>query len=958
MNCNPVPTFSRCLAVVVTAGLFLAGTTPAQSGAGTNKRLTLDDIFPVDRVVDVRITVDKDDWNTIRRQSRNFFSALGAARQDAPPKRPYTYVRADVIVDGVTFRDVGLRKKGFLGSQSSTRPSLKIKLNYDDKKRDIDGLTHLTLNNNRQDRSLVSQVMGYAFFHAVGLPAPRCALAQVTVNGKNLGVYSHVEAAKAPLLKREFDTTKGTLFEGTVVDFFDGWSNAFEHKSGPEKPGRKRIEELIDILEGKDGKAIVSSKSTMRVFVPDDDTLGNKWTAVDFDDSNWRAGKSGAGFDREATYESMIDARLDVGRAMDGRRSSLYVRIPFDVADPRELAETGRLLLIMKYDDGFVAYLNGRRIASANAPDSPHWDSTATGPHDDGAALRDEALDVSDHAKDLRRGRNVLAIHGLNIDVESSDMLVAAQLETNEALGEDAIGEIVDLDSFYKFWAVESLLGFWDGYSGNKNNFFVYRHPKTNKFHFMPWGADSLFVKVAPDRRNANTPLSVKLSGRLAYTLYQTAAGRTRYEKTLRGLLENHWDEKSLLAEMDRLEKLATPHLASRQRRVARALDERRKFVRNRRDDLLDEIEDGMPSWTRAPEPPFVVNVGGRGRRREGRQEERRNRIRSEADASDKTPTSTVFDAARLGDVADLRRHLARGTDVNAKDENGTPALSIAALAGRAEAVRYLLRKGADVDARGEDQGTALHAAAFMGHVETLRALLESKPRLDLINRDGSTALDASAAEWTEEIEGFVGFIGMILQMSFDEDEVIAGRAKVTTILIEKGAKRGTEVVGSVTAKEIWGAAKNGDVATVRKLLAKGTDANAKDVAGISPMSWATMAGRAEVVDVLLEHGADVDVRNQDNSAPLHSAAFFGHVEIVERLLDGKATINSRNDKGETPLDTVAEPWTPELQWIANYIVGALKLKDIVDVDDMKASRPKIAALLRKRGGKRSRDLE
>ena len=38
---------------------------------------------------------------------------------------------------------------------------------------------------------------------------------------------------------------------------------------------------------------------------------------------------------------------------------------------------------------------------------------------------------------------------------------------------EKIIGELVDLDSFFTFWAVEGLLGFWDGYSGNYNNFFT-----------------------------------------------------------------------------------------------------------------------------------------------------------------------------------------------------------------------------------------------------------------------------------------------------------------------------------------------------------------------------------------------------------------------------------------------------------------------------------------------------
>ena len=46
-----------------------------KSNSGS-KKLTADDIFPADRVLDVQITVDPKDWDTIRYQSRNFFEAL------------------------------------------------------------------------------------------------------------------------------------------------------------------------------------------------------------------------------------------------------------------------------------------------------------------------------------------------------------------------------------------------------------------------------------------------------------------------------------------------------------------------------------------------------------------------------------------------------------------------------------------------------------------------------------------------------------------------------------------------------------------------------------------------------------------------------------------------------------------------------------------------------------------
>ena len=154
-----------------------------------------------------------------------------------------------MTIDGVVFPNVGLRKKGFLGSLSTTRPSLKIKLNHTDKDADIEGLTNLTLNNNQQDISLMSQFMGYALFNAAGSPAPRCAYAKVTVNGVNLGVYSHVETVRKSFLRRAFGTDDGTLYEGPYVDFYEGWLGSFEHKTGKDAPGREKIQQLIKVLK-------------------------------------------------------------------------------------------------------------------------------------------------------------------------------------------------------------------------------------------------------------------------------------------------------------------------------------------------------------------------------------------------------------------------------------------------------------------------------------------------------------------------------------------------------------------------------------------------------------------------------------------------------------------------------------------------------------------------------------
>ncbi|HAB13628.1 MAG TPA: hypothetical protein DCE47_18270, partial [Planctomycetaceae bacterium] len=161
------------------------------------------------------------------------------------------------------------RKKGFIGSQNRNRPSLKIKLDHVDKSAHVGGLRALTFNNNNQDTSQMSQFMGYAFFNRVGSPACRCALARVTVNGKNLGIYSHVETVNKPLLRRGFGDDRGTLYEGTVTDFHEGWEGSFEKKVGKDRLGRPKIEQLIQVLQGEvSGDTILGSETTGRAWVP------------------------------------------------------------------------------------------------------------------------------------------------------------------------------------------------------------------------------------------------------------------------------------------------------------------------------------------------------------------------------------------------------------------------------------------------------------------------------------------------------------------------------------------------------------------------------------------------------------------------------------------------------------------------------------------------------------------
>ena len=91
----------------------------------------------------------------------------------------------------------------------------------------------------------------------------------------------------------------------------------------------------------------------------------------------------------------------------------------------------------MKYDDGFVAYLNGTRVASSNSPQSISWNAASTRNRSDNLAVVSEEFDISNSINLLLAGDNMLAIQALNDTSQSSDLLCIPKLIASSSSAED-----------------------------------------------------------------------------------------------------------------------------------------------------------------------------------------------------------------------------------------------------------------------------------------------------------------------------------------------------------------------------------------------------------------------------------------------------------------------------------------------------------------------------------------
>jgi len=174
---------------------------------------------------------------------------------------------------------------------------------------------------------------------------------------------------------------------------------------------------------------LVPENADKRVLVPTGN-IGQAWnTEINFDDSAWEfvtGDPGGVGYERSSGYQNMIN--IDLQQQMYGTNATCYIRIPFTLGADDVSGLTG-LTLKVRYDDGFVAYLNGIEVARRNFNGSPAWNSQGSTDNPDSAAVEFEDIDISAFLSNIKMGNNILAIQGMNGTLTSSDMLISAELD-------------------------------------------------------------------------------------------------------------------------------------------------------------------------------------------------------------------------------------------------------------------------------------------------------------------------------------------------------------------------------------------------------------------------------------------------------------------------------------------------------------------------------------------------
>jgi len=188
------------------------GTALQASSEGDGEEELDRSVFPKDKVVDVKITIDEEDFEDM------------LANASAEEMKP-----ASVEYNGIKLDNVGIRTKGNLSlrsvvSSDSDRYSFKLSFDEYISSQTLQGISKINLNNNYSDATYMREFLTYELAEEMGLPTPKFSYVNVYVNGELWGFYLAIEQVGDAYLERNFGNAYGALYK---AEFGGGMGGGF-----------------------------------------------------------------------------------------------------------------------------------------------------------------------------------------------------------------------------------------------------------------------------------------------------------------------------------------------------------------------------------------------------------------------------------------------------------------------------------------------------------------------------------------------------------------------------------------------------------------------------------------------------------------------------------------------------------------------------------------------------------
>jgi uncharacterized protein len=249
------------------------------------------------------------------------------------------------------------------------------------------------------------------------------------------------------------------------------------------------------------------------------------------------------------------------------------------------------------------------------------------------------------------------------------------------------------------------------------------------------------------------------------------------------------------------------------------------------------------------------------------------------ASAATAAPTSTVVDAARTGDIAQVRQLIKSGADVNAPAADGSTALLFAAYDSDGEMVNALLAAGANPNVANNFGVTPLLQSSRYGDAATIEALLKGGADVEKAQRDGETPLMAASRA------GSVASVKLLLQKGADPNKVES--LEDQTALMWATAEGHLDVVDALLT-----AGANPNLKARLSELTKRSTRTDFPSGGFTAVMWAVRNGDVPLIERLVKGGADLKLTNGDGATASMIAIVNDRFDLAAKLLDLGADAN------------------------------------------------------------------
>uniref|UniRef100_A0A8D1DA73 Inversin n=1 Tax=Sus scrofa TaxID=9823 RepID=A0A8D1DA73_PIG len=230
-------------------------------------------------------------------------------------------------------------------------------------------------------------------------------------------------------------------------------------------------------------------------------------------------------------------------------------------------------------------------------------------------------------------------------------------------------------------------------------------------------------------------------------------------------------------------------------------------------------------------------------------------------DDSDLEGRTSFMWAAGKGsdDVLRTMLNLKSDIDINMADKYGGTALHAAALSGHVSTVELLLENNAQVDATDVMKHTPLFRACEMGHKDVIQTLIKGGARVDLVDQDGHSLLHWAA---------------------------LGGNADVCQILIENKINPNVQDYAGRTPLQC--AAYGGYINCMAVLMENNADPNIQDKEGRTALHWSCNNGYLDAIKLLLDFAAFPNQmeNNEERYTPLDYALLGERHEVIQFMLE------------------------------------------------------------------------